>query len=263
MTNPDAQISELDLLAYSDGLLDPARRALVEAHLSRHPEKAAQVESYARQNREIRAHYGAACGPTPERLVDAVYAPRGTARRWRLPAAAGLAAAALLAVAVMGGWWAGRSAPDDTLVSFAHDIGSLHFQVEDEGMLADLAAPSALRQVSRELLLDLDRSDLAHEAFQIVGRHQLRRNGREVLQLTFRDDDDRQYSVFVTTRGQSSSPNYRLAEEGGQRIAYWADGPIVFAVASDAEVGRLIQFAEAVDRSVCTEDQLLLAGQNH
>jgi anti-sigma factor RsiW len=48
-----------------------------------------------------------------------------------------------------------------------------------------------------------------------------------------------------------------VAEEGGQRIAYWADGPMLFAVAADAESTRLVQFAQAIDRAVCAEDQLL------
>ena len=47
-------ISERDLHAYVDGLLDEGRSAAVEAYLIERPAEAARVEDYRRQNRILR-----------------------------------------------------------------------------------------------------------------------------------------------------------------------------------------------------------------
>lgn len=48
-------ISERDLHAYVDGLLDERQCAAVEAYLVERPTEAARIEDYRRQNRLLRA----------------------------------------------------------------------------------------------------------------------------------------------------------------------------------------------------------------
>jgi anti-sigma factor RsiW len=54
---PSALIEEADLHALVDGELDPERRRTVEDHLLQHPEDAALVEAWRRQNAALRAAF--------------------------------------------------------------------------------------------------------------------------------------------------------------------------------------------------------------
>ena len=56
-TPPTGFLEEADLHAFVDGILDPDQRRRVEEHLAQHPEDAALVESWQRQNAAIRAVY--------------------------------------------------------------------------------------------------------------------------------------------------------------------------------------------------------------
>jgi anti-sigma factor RsiW len=260
MTARYEPIGELDLLAYADGLLDPARRALVEAYLESHPQDARRVDDYLRQNRDIRAHCGAApVEATPERFLAAVYgaSDRKGGRNWSV-VARGLAAASILALAGLTGWWFGRVAPDDGIARFVDEIAHAEARSDEpyEPAATGFAGASPLHQLSRELATDFRRR-VAPNGFRVVGQQQLWRNGHEIARFKFRDDNDRDYSVFVTTRPQPARPDYSVAEEGDRRIAYWADGPMLFAVTADAEPANLVQVAQAIDRAVCAEDQLL------
>jgi anti-sigma factor RsiW len=96
--------SEQDLHDYVDGRLGADERARIAAHLSRHPEAAAIVESYRAQIAGLHALYdGALDEPIPERLRALVR--RGSARTGlrRVVLAVGLPA--LVALSIAGGWW--------------------------------------------------------------------------------------------------------------------------------------------------------------
>ncbi|MFJ0650948.1 hypothetical protein WLW13_19815, partial [Bordetella bronchiseptica] len=56
---PHEPVTEIDLNAYVDGQLDPARRIEVEDFLSRHPEEAMRVMADLRQRDALRWALGA------------------------------------------------------------------------------------------------------------------------------------------------------------------------------------------------------------
>ena len=62
MTSPSVTITECDLQAYVDDQLDLSRRFVVETHLSRHPDQAAQVmaETWKAHPRDARHQRDAA-----------------------------------------------------------------------------------------------------------------------------------------------------------------------------------------------------------
>ncbi|CCJ06765.1 anti-sigma factor [Methylocystis sp. SC2] len=62
---PSALIEEADLHALVDGELDPERRRKVEDHLLQHPEDAALVEGWRRQNAALRAAFEPVALETP------------------------------------------------------------------------------------------------------------------------------------------------------------------------------------------------------
>ena len=73
---PSALIEEADLHALVDGELDPDRRRKVEDHLLQHPEDAALVEGWRRQNAALRAAFEPVALETlPLSLRDAAIRP--------------------------------------------------------------------------------------------------------------------------------------------------------------------------------------------
>ncbi|TLG72213.1 anti-sigma factor [Methylocystis sp. B8] len=73
---PSALIEEADLHALVDGELDPERRRKVEDHLLQHPEDAALVEGWRRQNAALRAAFEpVALEPPPLSLREAAARP--------------------------------------------------------------------------------------------------------------------------------------------------------------------------------------------
>ena len=104
MTPRPAPITEDDLHAHVDGLLPPARAAEVEAWLAAHPDRAAEVALWQRQNEALNALFPPAdAEPVPDRLQPRRLAlrSRGVTLGWPQRAAA---AVVLLAIGIGAGW---------------------------------------------------------------------------------------------------------------------------------------------------------------
>src|SRR5689334_11922975 len=98
----EQRISEAELHAYADGLVDEARRAQIDAWLAERPEEAERVASWKRVDEDLRALFDPVLAePVPEPLLRAAQdaAPRGRVR-WR---AAALAASWAVLGAALGG----------------------------------------------------------------------------------------------------------------------------------------------------------------
>ena len=69
-THRDAfEVTDAALHAYVDGQLDAAARAAVEAYLAAHPDKAAEIAHWQRQNAALATMFGpVAAEPVPQRL---------------------------------------------------------------------------------------------------------------------------------------------------------------------------------------------------
>jgi anti-sigma factor RsiW len=109
---PGRPVTEEDLHAYVDDLLDPEPRATVDRYLQAHPREAERATAYAAQQKQLRGAFAArAAEPIPSqlnllRLVEARLMQRRIS--WRT--AAGVVILAL-ALAGTGGWWLGNHTP--------------------------------------------------------------------------------------------------------------------------------------------------------
>ena len=103
---PGRPITEDDLHAYVDGLLDPARIVELEVYLARTPDVARRVAAYAQQRQDLRdAVASYADEPVPPQLNLAHFTdrrPRVAWPRWQAAAAAVM----LLALGGASGWMA-------------------------------------------------------------------------------------------------------------------------------------------------------------
>lgn len=100
-------VTEEDIHAYVDGILDRHRRSRVEAYLAAHPEEAARVEAYRAQNIGLHVLFDTTpYTPLPNRLVETASQLQGAMRRQRRTRSYALLAASVCALAVTGvlGW---------------------------------------------------------------------------------------------------------------------------------------------------------------
>ena len=261
MTQHDG-ISELDLLAYADGRLEPARAREVEAALAADPALGAKVADFARQNDELAAQYGAyAEAPLPERLARVLSGPaerpRPTARRRTLARAAALLVVALGAGA--GGWSLGRmdarapgGADGAVLASAAalHESGAggagARRTAADRTERADRSA-RPLDWFAERIALELTLPDLRDRGFALVAKRRVRLAGSQGVRLRYSAADGTALDVFLKSRWNRRTSPVATRRRGDVALAHWMDGPLSVVVAGDGDArGTVAEFANTL-----------------
>lgn len=97
MARSEPWISDEDLHAYIDDMLEPARRLAVALYLAKHPVEAARAEAFRAQKEAVRALFDHVLAqPVPPRLIQ----PVGRCVRRR----SALAALGMTAIVLAGGY---------------------------------------------------------------------------------------------------------------------------------------------------------------
>lgn len=243
-------IGDLDLLAYVDGHLDPARHREVESHLARHPEAAAWVRDCLEQNALVRELYDDAYrAAPPESLLAAIDRP---GRRKARPTMR--MAAALLALAATGvtGWWIGKSGlgPSEAYESFVVEAVAAHRSAlypETAGIeLATFGDVQALSWLAEKTTFELRAPELHELGLELVERRVVAvQDGRPGAQLTYEDARGRKVTVYLRPRWSERDPAFRLTEHDGWPTAWWVSGPLTHALTGDLPEEELLALAEA------------------
>ncbi len=145
-------ITEEDLHAYVDAVLEPARRREVEAYLKAHADVALRVSGYQQQAEQLRAAFAPiAQEPVPAelnlaRLVEARRRPSRLAP-WRAAAAAIL----LVGLGAAGGWTLRGQAPASAPAGLAALAQEAAYNFAVYGV--DHVHPVAVRAAAREALV--------------------------------------------------------------------------------------------------------------
>jgi anti-sigma factor RsiW len=250
--NRDA-IQEIDLLAYIDGLLEPERRAQVEAYLADHPEEAAWVADCLRQNELIRElHQEGYDEPMPPALSEVLHRPVRRRGRTALRVAAGLA---LMLGGGLGGWWIGQVGTTDgrSLDRFLQDAATAHAGAYAAGVSGGLTAGQdrqPLGWLSQQVNLDLQPPDLSAFGLALAARQMVAASdGAPAVQLVYEDARGHVVSLHLRTRWPEHAPKIHFAEQAAWPMAYWFDGPLIYALTGgqDRDLGAL---AQAVQRAL-------------
>ncbi len=172
MTDQERPVTDDDLHAYVDGVLDAGRRPAVERHLAQHPEAAARVAGWQAVGASLReATAWKAREPVPARLDIARLLEARRARRWQ---PARVAASILIALAVgAGSGWVARGPHMPTgVAAVAMEAASVHRMFAsadgsaapyDAGAKAELAS-----WLSRELGHPATPPDLSRAGYRLV-----------------------------------------------------------------------------------------------
>lgn len=254
MTDRRKPVTELDLLAYADGLLDrdPSRKAEVEAYLESHPAESRRIGAYLRQNEAIRRVYRPALdAPVPDRLHAVLGARLRPPRRTGMRSAAVLAGVAVCAG--LGGWVIGKG--ERTA------IGPQTQAFVEQAMLGHAMSPAQPRAGTRivrnegEAPLDwlteqipvrIKLPDLSAHGYTMTDKRVVASEGQQLVQVVYSDARGRRLSLFLQARWQGESTRLRLVQGDDLNVAYWVDGPFVYGLAGGVARRELASLASSV-----------------
>lgn len=229
-----------ELLAHADGRLPESRRSAVEAHLAAHPEAAAEVEHWRRQNDALHALFdGVAEEPVPARLSPHRIARARAAGRRRFAFAA-MAASALFAVGIGVGWLGSsalteRPSAGETLAVAAL---SAHAVFAAEGRHAVEVAASEEQHLttwlSNRVGEPLIAPDLSAYGYALVGGRLLPFDDTRAAQLMYEDASGGRVTMYIT-QGGSMPPEVAFAAAGPLNSYYWTSDAINCAMVGELD----------------------------
>jgi anti-sigma factor RsiW len=246
--NERLPICELDLLAYADDPLglEPRRRQAVEAHLRSHPEDAALVAVFRRQNAALRERYDRYLhAPVPVRLYEALEARPTGGRRFMRRAAA----ACILPAALAAGWVAGER----------HGGLAIHALEENPSGEARQARPAApwadepqAGPVAVAGLLEYGAGlpDLGHLGFALVAAEQAAGAGAGAARLTYGGEGGRSFTLLLSSRWHDRNPGFQVERRGELSVVSWEEGRLAAEITARLGREEALEIAEAVRSSL-------------
>jgi anti-sigma factor RsiW len=260
-------VTEADVHAWADGQLPPDARADVEAWLHEHPQEAARVEHYRRQNFLLRSKYDEVLSePVPENLRALLLQPlqqqppashQGLQRLQRY--AAMLAA---LAIGGASGWFmhdwyqsqAAKTAVARATPSFVRQAALAHAVFSPEvrhpvEVGADQEA-HLVAWLSKRLGTQLRVPHLGEQGFSLVGGRLLPGQPDErspVAQFMYQDAKGLRLTLHVRTDAEPARETaFRFAQEKNVGVFYWVDQKLGYALSGEIEQAELLRVATAV-----------------
>lgn len=249
-------ITDARLLAYADGKLSPAERAEVERWLGAHPDRAAEVLHWQRQNEAIAAlHPSVANEVVPDRLR-----PRSIARgmavnrhlRWSQIAAA-------LVLLVLGGviGWTGRDAvtpveaASDRLINSAVTAHALYVRENRHAVEVTAADREHLvTWLSNRVTQPVNPPDLSAEGFALVGGRLLppapAGDTGPAAQLMYENAADERVTVYITSALADGEDAYEFSSRGAHEAFYWANSRITCTVVGELPEAEMRAVARKV-----------------
>jgi anti-sigma factor RsiW len=250
-------ITEDDLHAFVDGVLDSARHAEVAAYLGRHPEIAARVQGYATQREILRMTLAPiAEEPIPPHLDIGRMIEARRRRPWTSAWFAAAAAALLLTVGGAGGWalrGAALPASEGVLALAREAADSYRVYVPDRVRPVEIRAPEAGELVdwaSQRLHRPLAVPDLSAAGYRFMGGRVLSTAHGPGVMLMY--DDDHGTRIVVMTRPMSVDQNRPmvLQAQGALNGFSWADHGMGYSVVGPRTPEIIHSLADDVRRQV-------------
>ncbi len=248
------RITEDDLHAYADGLLQADRRAEVEAWLAAHPEDAARVQAWIAQNRALHAAFDEVLNePLPLELVRAASKRQTRSMQWYRAAAAVFVAAGVgLTGYGIGLHNAGTPAQYATLpqaAAIAHVVYSPEERhpVEVEAQHAD----HLVAWLSKRLGHELHAPDFGKQGFELLGGRLLPGETGPVAQFMYQDKLNRRITLYVRRdETKQAETSFRHAREDGVEVFYWVDHSLGYALSGNVGQAEMGLLADAAYRQI-------------
>lgn len=252
-------IGERELHAYVDGLLDEYRVRRVEEYLTRHPDKAREIQDYIKYNKLLCKAYGNISDePVPQRLLSIINRP--VRNIW--PTVGKVAAIILLCVLSAG---VGRlttynendgvATQNNMINSFLHQVALNTEPVFDTAPIEKLeikagAQMDPLNWLTQKVALEMHAPNLAKAGYTLERRRLVTHGAQKFVELKYANPSGNPIKLYMKTRWEKNIPSIEYVQKKGQSIAYWQEGPLVYALSGSLDRSRASEIAELVRQSM-------------
>ena len=255
MSDPGPLISEDDLHAYVDHLLEDDRIPVVERHLRENPESAAQVAAYSAQRDALRAAFATeALEPVPSHLNPYLIRQRLTSRRnaWRAAAAVVLA----FGIGGSGGWFLhGRLASSNSVITVlvAEAVANHVVYTTDRRRPTELGAEQRddmARWVSNRLNRPIAPPDLALAGYHYMGGRLAATSHGPAGMFMYQNEQGVRLTVFVRPVTNGGTRPLEIIGAGPLEGGAWIAKGLGYTVVAPLPAGELEQLATRVQHLV-------------
>jgi anti-sigma factor RsiW len=244
MTRDPLAITADTLHAYADGQLGDAERAAVEHYLAAHPDAAADVAAWQRQNEAMRALFPA---PAANEPVPARLSPHRLANDIRIARRQSLVnIAAAVTLVVLGGGigWFGRDyatptkAASDYLIEAAVTAHSLYVKEKTRAVEVAADAPNLMTWLSNRITTPIDAPNLTAEGFTFLGGRLLPSDPEygvpsPAAQLMYENADSQRVTLYITAALPDKLEAWQFETRNGVEAYYWANDAVTCTVVAD------------------------------
>lgn len=231
------------LHAFADGQLGESERAAVERYLAAHPEVAAEVAGWRRQNEALAALFPPLGGElTPERLRPQVIAEG--VRRGRGQFLRNVAAGLVLVAAAGSLGWFMRTATwqeeplSEHLIDNAVAAHAVYVQEKTHAVEAAADSPNLMRWLSNRIAAPIDAPNLVADGFTFLGGRLLPGESGEhahgpAAQLMYENASAERVTLYITSALPDKKEVWKYEARGSLDAYYWADGDVTCTIVSD------------------------------
>ncbi len=269
--NPKIPIAEAELQAFVDSVLPIERQKIVVDYLACYPEEAMRVQSYRKQKQELRALFDPVLSEAlPPRVLQIKTAPKKT--HWpQISLGMGLA---LLSAAM--GWGArdmvlaGKGAREvsQNLANAAGNSLAHRAVVAHAVFSPDARRPVEVDAAHEDQLVmwltkrmgtPMKAPHLQTLGYTLEGGRLLPGDQGPVSQFMYRDEAGGKLTLYVSKEigdlnGKASKPAeatntdtaFRFSQQGKVNVFYWVDGPLGYAISSEADRPTLAKVSSEV-----------------
>lgn len=253
MTN--RPITEDDLHAYVDGILEPERQTEVAAYLEGHPDMARRVAAFSEQRDLLRkALAPVADEPLPPQLNLSRMIER---RPRRSPVWWAIAAMLMLSIGGIGGWvMRGSLQAPGGLAALAQEAAySYHVYAPDRVRPVEMRASDSaqlVQWVSNRLKQPVKLPDLTDSGYRLMGGRLIATPHGPAAMFMY--DDDHGDRLVLLTRPMISDQNAPMAPHSGGDVSgfAWADDGMGYSVVGQAAAESLRPIANEVRKQLRT-----------
>jgi anti-sigma factor RsiW len=249
-------ITEDDLHAYVDRVLEPERQAEVATYLAEHPDVAKRISAFSDQRNLLRAALAPiADEPLPpqlnlSRMIES--------RRRRWPVWWAVAAMLMLSFGGVGGWVIRGSlqASPVGLAALAQEAAdSYKVYAPDRVRPVEMRATDSaqlVQWVSNRLKQPVTLPDLTGSGYRLMGGRLIATSHGPAAMFMY--DDDRGDRLVVLTRPMKSEQSAPMAPHSGGDVSgfAWADGGMGYSLVGQAAAEALKPIANEVRRQART-----------
>ena len=246
-------ITDQDLHAYVDGLLDPQRRQQVTAWLETHPEDSQRVEAYQQLTHELQQAY-----PLPQGVWSIARHNSRAGFSWRQAAAI----IGFILLGGAGGWQLNQRltpAPELLSADIQHRL-VLPARVSHRVYTPEVLHPVEVQReqqqhlvgwLSKRLGKRVNAPDLQAQGFTLMGGRLLPATDGPAAQFMYENEAGQRLTLYVRQDdGKQDQTAFRRFSKDGLSSFYWVEGGLGYALTGDISPEQLMASANGIYRQL-------------